>query len=235
MTASSLPVPEPLARARVYAFLAEVFDSHPDPQSASALRSLATELGLPFPDPLPADDLDREYMELFVVPNPRYVAPYESVFRDEWDLPAPRRGSNPSESGQKIKGLLMGESTVKVHHYFLRANIVPAHGLPDHISNELRLLAYLSEREAVAGSEEAEALAQMQALFQREHLLQWIGQLRERIEQRERLGYYSAAVRIVESLLVERAEPVASPPSPAPAREPVPAPRTSRCPFHARN
>ena len=45
---------------------------------------------------LSLDELDREYMELFVIPGPRYVAPYESVFRDRWILPAVlKRGYHP--------------------------------------------------------------------------------------------------------------------------------------------
>ncbi len=228
MTLASIPMSEAQARAGVYAFLAEVFDSHPTQDALNALRRLAEELAVPFPSSLPPGELDCEYMELFVVPNPRYVAPYESVFLDEWELPAAlKRGSDPSETGQKIKGLLMGESTLKVREYYLRAGILPDRGLPDHISNELRLLAYLSQREAAAADGEAGELVEIQAQFQRGHLLKWISQLRERIEQRERLGYYSAAVRIAEAVLPEEADTMVD--------KPVltsPAPRPSGCPWH---
>ncbi|MEK7406383.1 MAG: hypothetical protein AAB225_14880, partial [Acidobacteriota bacterium] len=93
------------ARAAVYAFLAEVFSSHPSQHSVDALRALAAELGVACPSGLSVAELDQEFMELLVVPNPRYVAPYESVFRDQWLLPAVRkRGSDPSEGGPTIKG-----------------------------------------------------------------------------------------------------------------------------------
>jgi hypothetical protein len=83
------------------------------------------------------------------------------VFRDHWLLPEVlKRGSNPGETGQTIKGLLMGESTLAVRETYLRAGLLPEQDLPDHIGNELRFLAYLCAIEADAPADEARTLAQ---------------------------------------------------------------------------
>ncbi len=193
---------EARARASTYAFLAEVFGSHPSRHTADALCALAAELNIACPSGLSVAELDQEFMELLVVPNPRYVAPYESVFRDQWLLPAvAKRGSDPSEGGPTIKGLVMGESTLAVRQCYLGAGVLPAEDLPDHIANELRFLACLCSREAEAPPGQRQALVELRADFCRQHLLQWIAQLRDKVAARERLGYYSAAVKLVETLL----------------------------------
>jgi TorA maturation chaperone TorD len=195
---------EALARANICSFLAEVFRSRPTEGSIRTLSTMAAELGIDCPDGVPLSELDREYMDLFVIPNPRYVAPYESVFRDEWPLPEVlRRGSNPSETGQKIKGLLMGESTLQVRDTYLRAGILPDRDLPDHISNELLFVAHLSGKEAEAVNGDGEALAAARKEFLRDHLFAWMGLLRERVRARDRLGLYRAAIEVAEVVLRE--------------------------------
>lgn len=195
---------EARAQSETYGFLAEVFNSHPTERNVRALGAMAAELGIACPSDFSLSELDREYMDLFVIPGPRYVAPYESVFRDEWPLPAVlRRGSNPSESGSTIKGLLMGESTMRVRGWYLRAGLLPENDLPDHIANEFRFLAWICARRAVAGADEAQALAETEEKFRREHIRQWIGELRERVAQRDRLGFYHAALRVAECLVRE--------------------------------
>ena len=78
-------------RARLYGFLAGVFGSPPTEESQHALSDMATVLGIDCPRELAVSELEREFMDLFVVPNSRYVAPYESAYRDRWLLP-PRPG-----------------------------------------------------------------------------------------------------------------------------------------------
>jgi TorA maturation chaperone TorD len=197
---------EAQAKAKIFGFLAGVFRSHPTEDSVRALREMAAELGVACPDGFPIGELDQEYMDLFVVPTSRYVAPYESVFRDEWPLPAGlRRGSNPAETGGTVKGLLMGESTLAVRDCYLRSGLLPDEDLPDHISNELYFLAHLCEREAEAPSSEARALAETRERFQQEHVAKWIGELREKVGERDRLGYYRAALEVAEAVLLEEA------------------------------
>ena len=202
MYSIAIAADEAQAKARIYSFLAGLFSSHPTSDAVRALEQIAAELGIDCPRGLSLDDLEREYMDLFVVPGPRYVAPYESVFRDEWTLPPLlKKGSNPAETGAKIKGLLMGESTLQVRRAYLMAGLLPEADLPDHIANELGFLASLSGQQATATPAEVRRLAEAGENFRRAHVLKWIGDLRQRIEQREQLGYYGTAIRVVEAVV----------------------------------
>lgn len=188
-----------VARARIYSFLAGVFCSAPTAESVHAVSQMALTLGIPCPEGLPLSELRREFMDLFVVPSPQYVAPYESAYRDCWVLP-PGPGKESTE--QVIGSLLMGESTMQVRQAYLQAGVLPEEDLPDHIANELRFMAHLWAREAEADGE-APALADLRQRFRKEHLLQWIGQLRERVMERDHLGYYRVALQVAEVLLQE--------------------------------
>lgn len=195
---------EALARSRLYAFLASLFTEEPDLERAQKLRQMAAELGIPCPNGYSLDELKREYMTLFVVPNPRYVAPYESVFRDRWPLPAPiLRGSNPGERGATIKGPVMGESTQQVRACYAQAGVLPEGDLPDHIGNELRVMSYLwAETAKSAGDPGVASAAALREQFRKNHLMEWIGLLREKIEENDRLGFYSAAIELAERILL---------------------------------
>ena len=200
MNTPSVSVPE--AQANIFHFLAEIFFSHPSENSMNGVREMAEVLGIPCPGDLTLAELDQEYMELFVIPNPRYVAPYESVFRDRWLLPASlKRGSNPGETSPTIKSLVMGESTLQVQQSYLEAGVFPSADLPDHIGNELSFMAYLWAREADSPPAEAEALAELRKQFRQEHILKWIDELRERIVESDRLGYYTGALQIAQAML----------------------------------
>lgn len=132
-------------RARIYGFLAGVFGSPPTAESQRALSDMAAVLDIDCPRESAVGELEREFMDLFVVPDSRYVAPYESAYRDRWLLPP---GPGKDATGQAVGGLLMGESTLAVRQYFLAAGVLPSEGLPDHVSNELRLMAHLWSGEA---------------------------------------------------------------------------------------
>jgi len=194
------------ARATVYSFLAGVFSSHPTLESVNGLRQMAETLGQSFLVDASLDELDREFMDLFVVPNPSYVAPYESVFRDQWLLPTTlKRGMNPGEASKTIKGLLMGESTEQVRQAYLEAGLTTTEELPDHISNELRFMAHLWSREANMLDDGASVAAQ-RVKFRDDHLLKWIGDLRERLSESDRLGLYTTALNIVAAVLRDEAD-----------------------------
>ena len=228
---STIATSEAQAKARICGFLAGVFRSHPTDDSVRTLREMAAELGVACPNGFSLSELDQEYMDLFVVPTSRYVAPYESVFRDEWPLPAGlRRGSNPAETGGTVKGLLMGESTLDVRQCYLQAGLLAEEDLPDHISNELFFLAHLYESEADASESEAHVIAELRERFRREHVVTWIGELRERVAERDLLGYYRAALEVAEAVLQKEADAVVV------AKPPVaiasPTPRPSGCPWH---
>jgi len=192
------------AQAELYCFLAGAFRSHPTEESVRPVGALTAELGIPFPADLSLRELDQEYMALFVIPGPRYVAPYESVFRDHWLLPPVlKRGSNPGETGETIKGLLMGESTLAVRAVYLQAGVLPQEDLPDHISNELCFLARLCEMEAEAPPDKARGLAELRDRFRLEHMMKWIGDLRKKVSENDMLGYYRAVTQLVEAVLQE--------------------------------
>ena len=188
-------------RVRIYGFLAGVFCSAPTAESVHAVSQMALTLGISCPEALSLSELEREFMDLFVVPNPRYVAPYESVYRDRWPL-EPASGTEPGEGSAPLvmERLLMGESTMAVRQAYLQAGVLPEEDLPDHIANELRFMAHLWAREAEADGE-APGLADLRQRFREEHLLQWIGQLREKVAERERLGYYRVALEVAEAVL----------------------------------
>lgn len=207
MCSASIAAREAYAGAATYGFLAGVLSLPPTRESVQALRQVAESLGIWCPETFSLSDLEREYMVLFVVPNSRYVAPYESVFRDEWSLPLILRpGSNPGEIGStKIKGLLMGDSTLEVRRAYLQAGVLPEDDLPDHIANELRFMAHLWAREAES-DEGSPALTDLRQRFREEHLLKWIGPLRERVAERDRLGYYRVALQVAEKVLQEDAD-----------------------------
>lgn len=62
-------------------------------------------------------------------------------------------------------------------------------------------------------------LSRLRARFRRQHLLEWISQLRDKVIENERVGYYSTALRIAEAVLQddeasdEAAEGVAAQPA----------------------
>jgi len=201
-SASTISVSEQQEKSSIYSFLAVVLSSHPTQDHLHALGEMGQMLEIPFAVDFSLDDLDQEYMNLFVVPNPRYVAPYESVYRDRWMPPSPPSdGAKSGTTSLMIKGLVMGESTLKVRQYFFEAGVAPSDDLPDHIANELRLMAYLAARESEVSLEETRALTDLRAKLRQEHLLQWIGLLRERVIESAHLGYYPAALEIAELVL----------------------------------
>lgn len=201
MCSAMLPASEAEAMAGIYRFLAGVFSSYPTEEGAKTLCRMANELGIPCPCSFSMDELVMEYEQLFVVPNPRYVAPYEFVFEDEWFLlPAPDPRSRPPARGRKAKHRLMGESTLRVWETYLAAGMLPYRDLPDHIANELRFLAYLSGLEAAATNGDG-SQTETHKRFRQGHVLNWIGKLRTRVTERERLGYYGAALQVAETIL----------------------------------
>lgn len=182
-------------RARTYDLLATVLGSVPTEESTSALCTVARALGIPFPDGLALRDIRREYMDLLVVPNARYVAPYESAYRDSRLVPT------PDGHTQRRAGLLMGDATLAVRQAFLEAGVLPERDLPDHIANELRLVSHLCHVEACGDSEQALEAARQRGHFLAEHLLCWIGELRDKIAQRSETGFHRCALETAEALL----------------------------------
>jgi TorA maturation chaperone TorD len=184
---------EARARASVYAFLASLFHSLPTDDSVRAFREIAGGLEIEDPGPFALKDLEREYMDLFVVPNPRYVAPFESVFRDSW--------SNPVEGGAAVRGLLMGDSSLAVQRCFDEAGVAPKDELPDHVASELQFMAWLWQQQAERESSDVTAIAELRSRFRADHVARWIADLSGRVAERDRLGFYAAALRVTEAVI----------------------------------
>ena len=162
---------------------------------------MADDLALEPPEPAPLEELQREFMDLFVVPNPRYVAPYKSVFRDRL-MPVARNGAaDPADSGNTRKGLLMGESSLLVRQCYEEAGVIPDEVLPDHIATELRFMAWLWDQQAVRDASGAAVIARLRERFRTDHLQRWIGPLREEVAERGRVGFYEAALSLTEAVL----------------------------------
>ena|SRR4030043_2267246 len=191
---------EASARAKIYAFLAEVFSSHPTQGALRVVRQIASTLKISFPNNFSLTELDREYMELFVVSSPRYVAPYESVFHDRWML-SDFQNAKKNLALISKRSLAMEETSIEVRRAYINMGVFPDKGLPDHIANELSFMAYLWLREAGASTEKMKELSELRKKFCEEHLLKWMGLLRERVMKSEHLGFYGAVLQITEVLL----------------------------------
>ena len=190
---TTVDAPEARARASVYAFLASLFHSLPTEDSVRVVREMAGGLEIEVPGPFALTELEREYMDLFVVPNSRYVAPYESVFRDSW--------SNPVEGGAPIRGLLMGDSSLAVQRCYDEAGVAPADELPDHVATELQFMAWLWAQQAEPESADVAVIAERRSRFRADHVARWIPDLRGRVAERDRLGFYAAALRVTEAVI----------------------------------
>lgn len=188
-------------RARAYSLLAAGFGSAPTDESIGALCDLAQALGVPCRDDLSLREVQREFMDLLVVPNPKYAAPYESAYRDDPSIPGAH--GRPARAA----GLLMGDSTLAVRQAFVDAGVLPVTDLPDHIANELRLIGHLWHVEAGAGAEDAVEAARKRERFVADHPVQWIGELGGMIAQRSATGFYRAALETAQALLDAESAP----------------------------
>lgn len=189
-------------KGRLYAFLSSLFITEPTKAHVHDLRDIMNILGFPDIKVCSTGELKREYYDLFVVPNPRYVRPYESVYRDR--IPLDFVG-NP-EIGQMtkrkyVRGLLMGKSTRDVLRYYGEVGVYPATDLPDHLGNEIAFLGYLLKRAKEISDSESEKFLRLYDEFKKNHPLKWIGKIIKKVKEVERTGYYSSAILLTQSLL----------------------------------
>ncbi|MBI2924761.1 MAG: molecular chaperone TorD family protein [Verrucomicrobia bacterium] len=135
----------------------------------------------------------QEFMNLFQVPGAQYVAPYESVFRDEREL-----------EGRKVSGLLLGPSALAVQQWYRLAalDISPeCRELPDHIAVELSYLAQLCAKEQeFAGASDDTRLArcwEMERDFLAAHVVRWVEPLCRRIREKTQHPYFAAVAELL--------------------------------------
>lgn len=187
---------------RLCAFLSSIFLTEPNKGHVQALTEILNILNFEGPKLRRFEGLRREYYDLFVVPNPRYVRPYESVYRDR--IPIDFLGNQkPSLTGGRkyIRGLLMGRSTRDVLRYYKEAKVSHSIDLPDHIGNEIAFLGYLLKKAKESTGSESDKFLSLYDQFRKNHLLKWIGKLIKRVKEFEYTGYYSSALLLTQSLL----------------------------------
>lgn len=190
------------AQADTYAFLSSVFLSEPDNKQVEGLREVITIMKRPPLKPFTFDELKRAYFNLFVIPNPCYTKPYESVFMDKIPVEFignPEQGIRPGT--KYIKGLLMGKSAHDVIKFYKQEGFYPERELPDHIGNELAFLAYLYIKESESPDGSAIRFRKLQEDFKKQHVLRWIGRLEKIVARNDKTGYYENAVAITHTLL----------------------------------
>ncbi|MBI2933531.1 MAG: molecular chaperone TorD family protein [Planctomycetes bacterium] len=138
--------------------------------------------------------LCQDFNDLFMVPGPKYVAPYESVHRDA-----------PIEANGKVSPRTFGPSTQQVIAFYDRVGLGISRKyleLPDYVGLELACMEYLSRREAEylrsgAGDSALKATA-LECLFLRDHLVQWLPVLAGRIQQKAETGFFRALAALTE-------------------------------------
>jgi TorA maturation chaperone TorD len=204
-------------RGQLYRFLAAAFLRPPAAGLVAPFLDceILTELGDRFGEDAVADlrrfkesfggdygSLDQEYQDLFVVPLGRYVTPYEAVYRDERML-----------EGERVRGLLMGPSTLAVKALYRNAGVEVAADvleLPDHVGLELGCMQSLCEAEARAwegaDAEGAERAGELQRRLLEEHLLQWVPALCARVRENAPGPFYRGIAALTEAFLRHEAE-----------------------------
>ncbi len=127
-------------------------------------------------------NLVQEYHDLFKVPLSKYVAPYESVYRD---------------------GRLHGQSALKVKDIYNRLGFRIPHEyyeLPDHIGIELAFMATLCKEEHKAWKERnaklVRSLREIEERFLKEHIACWLPKLCNAICEKTKDNFYICMAEI---------------------------------------
>jgi TorA maturation chaperone TorD len=159
-------------------------------EAARLLREFAEEPGVA------AEVAQREkleFMNLFKVPGPQYVAPYESVFHDSREV-----------DGQPVGGLLLGPSALAVQQWYRLAalDLTPeCKELPDHIAVELGYLAQLCALELqfteAGDAPRLRRCREMQRDFLAAHPCAWTAALAERIRANTSRPYFLALAQML--------------------------------------
>ena len=95
----------------------------------------------------------------------------------------------------------MGDSSLRVRQCYEEAGVIPDEALPDHIATELRFMAWLWDQQAVRDASGAAVIARLRERFRADHLARWIGPLRDKVAERDRVGFYVAALSLTEAVL----------------------------------
>jgi len=212
MSEQSPPVHETewaLARANVYAFLADLFTRPPTKELLCQLvggrdndqHSQLTDIFGPcegvtlIEQPLAQGitgsliyTLKLEFDALFRVPGGRYTKPYESL-------------SLVDHNGT---GRIWGETTAAVKQCYTRAGIdagANAGEIPDYIGLELAFMHHLCEREADArqrdDTDSVHEWMEMEQAFLQDHLTRWVDNLCTTLTRYTRSDFYRGLALIM--------------------------------------
>ncbi len=180
---------------------AELLQSLREPELAETLREAGFDLteleATDVPDHVVLESLATEFAALFLGPG-EHISPHESVHSGRSDRPG-----------------LWGEETVQVRRFVKALGYdyeADYHGLPDHISVELELMATLARHEAEA-LHRGDLAAAVNALdfqdeFMREHLLTWVPGFCTKVAEHAQSAFYRSLARLTREFLVEEAEEV---------------------------
>jgi TorA maturation chaperone TorD len=189
------------ARSTVYGFFSQAFLRGPNQQFLETLISDTgvENLGGIFPDPVYRQELAQvgldaregrlslerailDFEALFRVPGPRYLSPYESVYRSQ------------SAGG---RGCLCGPEAVAVEQFYLREGLTPNAGfteLPDHVGVEMEFMAFLCrktwEAKKAGDPGAVQEYHHQQYCFFTEHLGGWAGLLAQRLASQAQTSLY---------------------------------------------
>lgn len=205
------------ARGNIYGFLSRLLLEAPTESLVSplcqpdVLAALGDMLGAAAPRhfqdflqhyPENLKPLVQEYHDLFTVPLGRYVTPYEAVYRDERVV-----------EGKRMKGLLMGESSVAVQQSYREAEVRITEDfleLPDHAGLELSFMSYLCHKQAEAlnrsDTQQSLILLHRQKTFLQKHLTPWIPSLCARICEQAQGPFYKGVAKLIEAFIALEAE-----------------------------
>lgn len=191
------------ARGNVYRFLANLFLEEPSPallekfSDEPFLSSLSDIFGKNSGIDLMKDardmaDLELDFSNLFIVPNEKYLKPYESVYLDERTV------------GTKVaSGLVSGESSLAVKRSYKEAGAkINVKELPDHIGLELEFLHFLCTSENWDNKEEALRYIGLEKRFLKEHLLKWVDEFCDNMAGNATTDFYKGLAQITKMFVL---------------------------------
>lgn len=223
-----------LARKRMYDFLAGIYLEAPTPVMVRALaqgdllEALAdVSDGAPEYEQLVravrgadvallSEELCIAYTALFIGPGPRYVAPYQSVYTDEWTLE--QTGATcAGAANAAMPGLLWGDSTVAVRQEYRKAGLDLADketSIPDHVGLELQFMGQLCSMEAEAWNtgdkEQARQALFWQQSFLERFLLRWIDSFCSKVMERADHPFYKVMAAVTQAFVHTDFEDIAA-------------------------
>lgn len=150
------------------------------------------------------DELQQEYMDLFIVPTGRYVTPFEDVYR------------GLRMDGSQERGPLLGGRAVRVKGFYRSAGAdmeKTCKELPTHIGVELSFMSFLCFQELDSSNDNTEdndegisisnKFQLWQLKFLQEHITDWFPQLYRSIQLNSRQSFYNNLAQFTQGFLMQ--------------------------------